>query len=224
MTNDDLMLLKGLDQSLQVDGDWVMEKIDEILKQSFEKKDVYIALNVCRQLVAVGQVSGLGLARALYYIKKNWEVYNIEESPDEIIFDYIGKHKHTVERYINIWALFDKDTIPPEHRETFQTGNIGLMIPIANAVAQGYEIEPETWDKLAEAPDQSTVAKIVREDVRHAEPKKGSLQLYLDTEGSIWAFYNNERFFVGNLVIESEEESVQKAIERIIRLSGILEG
>jgi DNA modification methylase len=44
----------------------------------------------------------------------------------------------------------------------------------------------------------------------------------MDDLGSIWAAFEGNRFFVGSLEIDSEEEAVQKAIERIKKGSGIL--
>src|SRR5574342_323263 len=174
MTSDDLLPITGLDQSIQVNSETVMEKIDEALKQSLKEKNVYIALNVCKQLVAVGQVSGIGLAKALYFIEKNWEKYKVDEAFDDVVWDYIGKHKHTVERYVKVWGMFDNALIPQDHVEEMKQRNIGELIPIANALYEGHEINEEQWEKLSEAPDVHTISKVIREDVKGESPRSGS--------------------------------------------------
>lgn len=221
--HEDNFLITAFDQPIVADSEWVMKKVDETLKESLKKKDVFIALEMCKQLVAIGQVTGLALSKSLYFLEKNWEKYNIEEAFDDVVFEYIGKHKHTVERYVKVWGMFDAGVVPQDHVEELQQGNIGHLFPIANAIYQGYEISEENWNKLAEAEDYTTVLKIVREDVKGAEPRKGSLQLYLYRDGSIFAFFQGERYFVGSLEVEAKEEPIQRAIERIKKNTGILE-
>lgn len=221
--NDDLLPITGLDQSIQVNSETVMEKIDEILKRSVKEKNVEIALNLCEQLTAVSHISGKGLAKALYFMQKNWHKYGKDEAFEDVIFERIGKARHTIERLVKAEGIFDNALIPQEHVETFQNENLGIIFPIANTLYQGYEINEETWEKLAEAPNDTTVRKIIREDVKGVPPRKGSLQLYLDGEGSILAFQDDVRYFVGTLEIHTKEDAIQKAIERIKNRSGILE-
>ena len=220
--NDDLLLIGNLDQSIPVDGDWAMSRIDEVLKQSLKEKNVDLALDMCKQLVAIGQVVGIGLAKALYFLQKNWEKYKIDEAFEDYVFDKIGKHRHTVERYVKIWGMFDNAVVPQDYIEEFQQKSVNELAPIANAVYQGHEISAEAWEKLSEAPDPNTIAKIVREDIKGQPPRKNTLQLYMDTEGNIWAFQSDIRYFVGQLEIYSQEKPIQQAIERILDRSGVM--
>lgn len=221
--HEDNFLITAFDQPIVADNEWVMKKVDEKLLESLKKKDVFIALEMCKQLVAIEQVTGLALSKALYFLEKNWEKYGIEDAFTDVVFEYIGKHKHTIDRYVKVWGLFDNAVVPQNHVEELQQGNIGLLFPIANAIYEGHEISEDNWDKLVEAPDVSTVLKIIRDDVKGVPPRKGSLQLYLYRDGSIWAFFNNERYFVGSLEVEAKEEPIQRAIERIKKNTGILE-
>ncbi len=222
MTSDDLLLIGNLDQSVPVDGDWAMSRIDEVLKQSLKEKNVDLALDMCKQLVAIGQVVGIGLAKALYFLQKNWEKYKIDEAFEDYVFDKIGKHRHTVERYVKIWGMFDNAVVPQQLIEEFQQKSVNELAPIANAVYQGHEISAEAWEKLSEAPDPNTIAKIVREDIKGQLPRSNTLQLYLDREGTIWAYQKEHRYFVGSLDISAKEEPIQQAIERIVGRSGMM--
>ena len=181
---DELFLTDGLDQPMKAENDWVLNKIEEVIKRSVEEKNAFVALNACRELVQVAKVSGLGLAKGLFLIKANWEVYEINDEFDNVVYDYVGLAKHTVDRYVKIWEMFENKEIPEIVRETIQQRNIKDLVPIANALAQGYEIKEEEWREIAEAPDYNTVSHIIRA-IKGKPPRKGSLQIYLDKLGSI---------------------------------------
>jgi hypothetical protein len=220
--NDELLLIGDLDSPVPADPDWVLKKIDEVIKRSLKEKNVYIALNACKELYGVGKVAGLGLAKAVYYIKKNWDKYKVDGEFDEIVYDYIGVHKHTIERYVKVWGIFDKSLIPDNYLEEIQQKNVANIIPIANALYQGYEISNAAWDKLVDAPNDQAIRKVIREDVKDVAPRGNALQLYIDDKGTVWAFHQNKRSFVGSLEVDSDDDTIQKAVERIIKNSGMM--
>jgi len=219
---DELIIDTSLDQPIPTDNEEILQRIEEIIRKSVEEHNAYTALDACKILVQVSKVSGVALAKALYLIEKNWNEYNETDKFEDVVYIYIGLHKHTVERYTVLWKMYAEKLIPDKVSEDIQQHNIKSQIPIALALEQGYEINNDEWEKLAHAPDISTVLKVLREDVRGKPPRKGSLQLWMDDLGSIWAAFEGNRFFVGSLEIDSEEEAVQKAIERIKKGSGIL--
>ena len=220
--NDDIMLVGSLDQPIVTDNGWILERIDVIIQESVQKHDAIIALNVCKQLVEISKTSGLALAKALYLIKINWDEYDVGDEFTNTVLDYTGLHQHTIDRYVSVWAMFANHNVPKDLLEEVIQRNIKDLIPVAKAIEQGYEIEQKDWEAIAEAHDLTGVAKVLREDVKNKPPRKGSLQLYMDRGGTIWAFQNEERFFVGTLVVADKQDAVQKAINRIINGSGII--
>jgi hypothetical protein len=222
MSDDTLLLFDGLDQSITTDHDWALKRVEEIIQQSVVSRDAYVALNACKSLIQVSKISGLSLAKALYLVKSNWSNYDIEDEFEDVAYSYIGLHPHTISRYVCLWKAYDKNLIPENVREEIQQQNVKQQIPIAMALEQGYEIDDATWKKLSDAPDLSSVSKILREDVKGQEPRKGSLQLSIDNIGTIWAFAEGNRYFVGSLEVDSDEEFIQKSIERIKKGAGIL--
>ena len=222
MKQDELMVIGSLDQPIQTSDDWLINQIDEVVKRSVEEHNAYIALNTGKLLYAVSKTVGKGLARLLYEMKKNWDQYNMSEEFDEIVFDYIGLHPDNVSRYINVSAMLAEGQVPEPYRKDIEQRNLRELIHVAAALKQGYEIGDEEWEKLIEAPDYNTVLKVLREDVKGKPPRKGSLQMYLDDAGSIWAWQDNEKYFVGSLDVDAREEPIQHAIERITKSAGIL--
>lgn len=221
--HDDITLIDTLNSSVEIEDDWVFHKIDEVLAESLEKHSALIALNVGRQLREISRVSGLALAKLLYGMKINWENYtDINDNFEDVVISYIDIHKDNVLRYANVWALFAEKLIPEGLVDEIQDRNIKDLIPVGLAITQGYEIDQEAWEKIAAAPDYNTVLRTVRKDVKNKPPRKGSLQLYLDRTGTIWAFQDDERKFVGSLEVTDEDEVVQKAINRILNGSGVI--
>lgn len=221
--SDELMLITPFDQSIENDDLSILDRIDEILKEAIEKKNAYIALNACKSLIQVTKISGLGLAKILYFIYMNWDEFGIEDEFEDVVYEYIGLHKYTVNRYVRVWGMHQEKKIPEKFEKEILQRNIKDQIPIATAIKQGYVIEEEDWSKLANASDFQEVSQIVREDIKGKERRKGTLQIFIDSMGSIWAIKEGWRKFVGSLEIKDEDEMVQQAIQRIISNSGIRE-
>jgi len=180
-------------------------------------------LNVCRELVGIGQVTGLALAKALYLTWKNWENYDdVGGDFEETIVEYVGLHKSTVQRYKRVWQMFANKKVPEEIEEQLKQRNIKDLIPIATAVDQGYEIYEEDWDDFVNASDYHEVSAKIR-DIKGKPPRKHSLQIMMDSDGTLSAIRNNKFGHVGYLAVDEDNEVSQQAIERIKKSTGIME-
>jgi len=219
--NDELTIVTPLDQSLAVSPEEELELVEQIIKESLRDHNPEIAFQYGWQLRAGMQIRGWALAKLLYLMEQVWEDYKIGDNFYDVVTGYLALHKNTIKRYIEVWE--SRETIPPQLLSEFQQRAVRTHLPIASAIAQGYEIDDDTWQKLADAPDLNTVSKIVREDVRGEELKKGSISMSMDRTGSLWAFSHDERYFIGSLEVDNMEETVQKAINRIVKNSGILQ-
>jgi len=221
--SDELLFVTPFDQSIDTDDLSILERVDALIKESIEKKNAYIALNACKSLLQVAKISGLGLAKILYLIYDNWEIYGVEDAFEDVVYEYIGLHKYTVNRYVRVWEMHENKKIPEKYEQRILQRNIKDQISIASAMKQGFAIADEQWDNLANAADYQEVAAIVREEIKKAEPKKGTLMLFMDDIGLIWATKEGIRKFVGSLEVKDEDEMVQQAIQRIISNAGIRE-
>jgi len=220
--SDELMLISSFDQSVSADTSWVFDQIDQKIRESVEKRSAFIALNICRELKAVGQVAGLGLAKTLYQIKQNWENYDdVGDNFEDTISDYAGINVRTVERYIRVWKMKEDNIVPKELEKDIFDRNIKEIIPIANAINQGYEIEDDEWQELADAPDLNTVGGIMR-DIKGQPPRKSALQIVMDRDGTLNAIQAGEFGYVGFLNVDEDNEVAQKAIARLVSSGGII--
>jgi hypothetical protein len=218
----DLMELNGLDQSLEVDTMPMLEKIDEIVQESIERGDVYIALDFGKNLIQVAQLSGMGLAKLFYLLRENWDKFEIGDNFNDVAYSYVGRTKATVDRYIRVWEMYENKVIPAEFENEIKQKNIKDQIAVAILPAQGYDITEDDWQELVDAPDYTSVAKKVRE-IKGNEPKKSALLIFMSETGELSAQQEGVTQFVGYLDINDAGDIAEKAIQRLLKSAGVLQ-
>jgi hypothetical protein len=211
------LVLSGLDATLPMDKAQksLLDRVDSIIQESVEQNDPDIAGDAIKYLMGVSRISGLSLAKLIYTFKYQWEKFNRRDGFEVYIRDHAGITKVTVKRYYRVWEMLVSGDIPKEYADGIKLQPIKCQIPIATMWKKGWEVEPHQWMRLAQAPDPSTVGKIIRE-IKKVEPKKGSLQITIEEDGSLIAWKNDQRYFVGHLNVQDKEEVVQQAIDRIV--------
>ena len=222
--NDDLILFgSGLDQSLPTEKDfsWLKDEVDNRLSNAIQSGDLDAAGDLVEGLVKVTKASGKELAKVLYTLNTNWNVFNTDETFLEWAYLRSGLHRHTIERYVKVEELFSGESVPEDIKPFLAEKNLAELFPIANMVDQGYEPDSDQWKDIILQPDESSIRNKVRE-IKEQEPRKTALILKIDDMGSIWAIKEGVRKFIGSLELSDEDEVVQKAIKRIIANSGIL--
>ena len=174
------LVFSGLDQTLpmqkaQTD---LLERVDAIIGQAVEDKNPDVAAGAMASLAGISRMSGLASAKFIYTFKFAWK--NFPQSKVQSFEDYandkLGYHKSTVKRYYNVWDMLVSHDIPKEYSDKLKLQPIRCLISIATMWTQGVQVDSNQWMKLANAPDPSTVNKIVRE-IKKVEPKTGSIQI-----------------------------------------------
>lgn len=218
---DEIMIGGALDQPLSVDNDWYLNQIDEIANEALSRKDPHLIMDKLREIVMVMKMGGLVLAKGLYIVYHHWYEFDIEEDFVDMVFEYTGLHSHTIERYVKVWAMLE-NSVPEQYKEMLMQRNIKDLIPVAHAVDQGYELTNENWRTITQSPDYNTVAKIVREEIKHTTPRKGQLTLMLRRDGSILAYMDDEIKNIAWVDINDETELVRKAVNRLLDSAGVI--
>jgi hypothetical protein len=195
-----------------------LDQIDILIQESLDQDNPSIVLSEIKRMLQVRELVGKALAKTLYLLHQNWYNFSLSqtESFNDTIELWLSLHPHTVQRYVKWWHY--QEQLP----EQLENKPIREQIPITNAIAQGYEFEEEDWDKLERATNLSEVHGIIRE-VKGKEPRQSSLQIYVNQTGTLYCWYNQERYNIGYLDLKNEDEAVIRAIERIIREAGVIE-
>jgi hypothetical protein len=212
----------ALDQPLPIQPLVVLDKVEDVFAQSIKDKDPAIAFNAAKILIAATRIAGLGMAKLLFLMRDNWPQYHVPDNFEDVAYEAIGLSKVTISRYIRIWEMFYSKDVPPQIVENLQQRPIKDLSAIATTWA-GYPIPDDKWEELAHAEDNSTVLEILRE-IKGEEPRKNSIILRLERNGTIRAWNRDQGHFVGYLNLDDgkDNEIVGKAIERIINGAGIM--
>lgn len=216
----ELEITTPLDRNIDTENQSLLDEIEKDIEEAVRHQDAEEAFAICERMVGNIRRSGIGLAKALWMINKYWDVFQIGDEFEATAQHYLSLHPHTIERYVKVWEMIT-NVVPAEFKEDLQQKNIKTLIPIANAVAQGYEFENKDWETITNSADYAEVSKAVR-DATGKTPRSNNLSLKIDANGSIWAYTPTSVVFVGSLEIKDTDPTVRKAVERIISNSGIL--
>ena len=218
----DLILYTQLDQIRNTEHHEIIESIISEMENAVASHNIELATGLLDSLVKVIKVAGLALAKILLIFDDNWPSFEIDDDPYDYLSSIVGLSKENTERYVRVARML-RDEVTPEIAEQLEQKPIGTLIPVANAIHQGYEVEDAQWSQIIEAPDQKTISTFVREQIKQVEPRKSHLGLWMDRDGSLWAFKEERRVFIGSLEIAiTDDELIQQAIARIVKNSGIL--
>ena len=221
----DMELFGTLDQVSSLPADertnMILQKVEDTIRKAIQGHDPDLALNAVSELVIFAKISGIALAKIIYLLVTNRDELGIGDDWKERLFEVTGLHPHTVERYYYVWEMHSQ--IPATLSEQITHRNIRDQIPVALALSQGYEITGDQWQQIADASDEATIRKILREDVKGKDPRKNAIAIAIDARGTLWAYSDEQRYFVGSLELKDDTAVVQKAIQRILKNASIME-
>jgi hypothetical protein len=200
----------------------VMNGIDTVLEDLWQTNNLSKALGVVSVMDKISKVSGLAKAKLLHGMDRWYSETKQEEIRGDTFVDAVeadtGTTPVTTKRYVTVWKYIDECTIPKD----VQNRRMDDLIKISTVLEHGYDFSKENWKELAKASNSSDVAEILRK-ITGKSPRKSGMQIVIDRNGTISAYKNETKYFVGYLEISSENEVVQKAIRRIIDTAGIQE-
>lgn len=221
------IIVGGLDQVLPMEKAQkdILQRVDSIIQQSVEEGNPDIAANALKSILGVSRMGGLASAKFIYTFQFNWKNFpqSKHQKFEEYVMDELGIGKTTIKRYFRVWEMLVSGDIPREYCEKLKLHPIKSLIPMATLWAGDFEISNQNWLSLSNAPDVATVNKIIRDDIKHKPPKKGSMQLELGIDGTIYAWKNSKRYYVGYLKVDDTDPVVQAAIVRIMGDGKIME-
>jgi len=213
------MVLAGIDQFLptQKAQKDILLRIDDVMEDSVTQNKPDIAANAMKGLLGVSQISGLAFAKFLYVMEFQWP--NYAQSKHQTFEDWaceeFGRVKTTIKRNSRVWEMLVSGDVPKDYAEKMKNMPIGCLIPIGNMWAQGWDVEPHQWMMLANAPDPTTINKIIR-DIKKVEPKENSLQIeWYPAENKITMWKSGQPHNV-YLQYDEADEVIQQGLERLL--------
>lgn len=215
----DIEVIGALDQPIPLPIQEALDEVDRQVALAIQIGGVDMLLDDAASYLQQTRISGLALCKLLYNIQKMWE----EDDFMEIASSRLGLSSTTINRYISIWSIYELKQIPAELSNSFLQKPLRSQIPVAKLIEQGYTPSQDQWQQLANSPDLSTTAKLVR-DIKQTEPRKSAMMLFIDSHGNLTACQDGKIVDLGWLnVAMLEDELTAKAIKRIVSDSRIME-
>lgn len=215
----DSIVLGGIDQFLpqrQTEKEF-LRAVDAAVRDAISNKDVVALGKIGTSLLGIGQVTGIAFSQYIYTAEACWSELKQRDDFYTWAEDKFGRDARTLERHQRIWAMFVSGDIPKEYVEKFKTMPIRVLIPIASLWGRGkYEISDLQWKKLSNAPDPTTVSKIIRE-IKGVESRKGTINIEWHREQKeiqVWVDGKKSSIYL------QYDESDQNAVAALDRLLG----
>lgn len=174
------VILAGLDAFLPLGNAQmgILDRVDDVTTDAVDQGNPKIAADAMRGLLGVSQISGLAFSKFIYVMSFQWKNFgqSKHQSYEDWAIDEFGRQKKSIRDNYNVWSFLVSGDVDKKYVDRFKTMPVRCLIPIANLWKQEWEVEPHQWMRLSEAPDPSTINKLIRE-IKGKEPKKGSLQI-----------------------------------------------
>lgn len=211
------IVISGIDSFLPIDRSQkaILQRVEDITTEAIESGDPDSAFKAMSSLLGVSQIAGIGFAKFVYTLKYNWAKFKTRDSFEDRAQEIFGRGKKSVDDNFRVWEMLVSTDVPKEYRDKFMTMPIRVLIPIANMWKQGWEVESHQWLRLSNAPDPSTIGKIIRE-IKKTEPKKGSLQMeWVESQKQILVWVDSKPHSI-YLTYDESDPAIQKALERLL--------
>lgn len=200
----------------------ILKDVKSKVEEAIANQDVNGLGKIGQALLGVGQVSGIAFAEYVYTVEACWKQLNQRDDFYTWAEDKLGRNKVTLERQHRVWEMFVSGDVPKEYVDKFKTMPIRVLIPIANMWNQGYEVTDLQWKKLSNAPDPSTVNKIIRE-IKNKPEKKDTLNMeWIRDQKAVVGWVNGKPHTV-YLTYDEGDEVVAKMLSRLFGDGRVLE-
>lgn len=170
-------------------------------------------------LLGIQRFSGKSLAMLLHGTSAWWQESRTEYSFKDHMESRHGLKGVTIDRYITVWECVSSGQIP----EDVAVRPMRELVPIAKTISHGYTIDQKQWNKIVKANGLGEIGDILR-NVKGKKARKSSMQITWQRDGSLNAWKDNKKHFLGWLDKEAYESDpdARKAIDRILDSSGII--
>ena len=210
------VILSGIDSFIPLGKPQmtILDRVDRAVELAIEANDPDVAFQDMKGLLDVSQISGLAFAKFVYTMTYQWKSFGRRGTVIEAMEDKLGRGKKSINDNYRVWEMLITDDIPKEYRDKFKTMPVRILIPIANLWKQEWEVEPHQWMKLANAPDPTTVRKIIQE-IKGVEPKKDSLNIEWNRDSKCITGWKNGEPHPLYLQYDDNDPVISAMLERL---------
>lgn len=205
--------------------DAINSALNELNKTNDNRKIDQILTN----LFGLEKITKFAIAQLLYGYEKWWDETGQAEKRGDTFKDYFESvhsgNLVVMRRYITVWKYRDAGMFPSEAELLPVTYQQDIATKLLD---EGYELTEEQWDSLIDSQNTGQLSKRIRE-IKGKEPTKASYLMYLERDGNVVCWHQDERFFVGFLKppeqadTDLERRVLEKVRTRALNNLGLIE-
>ena len=215
--------------ALKLAGNELFDKVDAVLARSISVGDPLIALEYGRELQSQGILRGLAVAKLIYKVNQNWQLYRSAGTDDDfenVVYSVNGYSPATIKKYLNVWeSIFETDALSQELKDKLAGRPIGQLLLLSAAASEG-SLTEDDWDKVTIASNKHEVRDIVRKARGEKTSSSSAISIRIMSndgkypKGTLIAYQNGKSAVIGILSGDGTELANQ-AMSRIINAVGI---
>lgn len=195
----------------KLDRDTVLQGVDDVVSTLYATGNIKFAVSVLNAFDKFQDISGFAKAKLLWAGQQWFE--ETHQSGD--FYEKFGvkeKNEQTyTDRLIRLWDCIQAGKIPAS---LHKTRKVRELLPISEALSQGYEISEKVWKQLAAALDMVEISTILQK-AKGKQPKKSAITLTVNSKGFITAWQEGKPYPAGTLNFTDDNPIIKKAVLRI---------
>ena len=197
----------------KLDRESVLGGVDDVVQILYTQHDIKFAVAVLHAFEKFQDISGFARAKLLWGAQK-WFTSTRQRGNFYEKFGLSDTNERTyADRLIRLWDCIETGKIP---KSLHKNRKIRELLPISEALSQGFAISDKAWKQLEQATDLMEIGNILQK-IKGKQPRKGTLTLTIDDRGFITAWEDGQAHHVGtlNYADMDTDEVVKKAVLRI---------
>jgi hypothetical protein len=217
--------------AIQQDDMGIFDEVDEVIGKSMVIGDPKLAFDYGRNnLIRVGLLRGLALAKLLYRLQEHWDLYVTAGTADDLMtmaYTEMGVKAGTSSKYIRMWeSIFENPDIEEGTKNMLRGKPIGELLLITAAAREG-SLDNDDLQTLATF-DRNQIREMVKEKRGHATSSKTAITICLQMKdgkypaGTIYAKQDDKYEIIAYKVPELSELG-EKAFARLMNSCGAVE-
>ncbi len=191
----------------------ILQGVEDVVEALYSTGDIQFAVSVLNAFEKFSDISGFARAKLLWAGKK-WFTETGQTGDFYEKFGVNEKNEKTyTDRLIHLWDAIQGGKIP---ENIHKNRKVRELLPISEALAQGYVISEDVWKKLGQALDMAEIGSIIQK-AKGKQPKKSAITLTVNDRGFITAWQDGQPHHAGTLNYADMEtdDVVRKAVLRI---------
>ncbi len=196
-----------------LDRETILRGVDDVVGALYTNSSIEFAVQVLNAFEKFSDISGFARAKLLWGAK-TWFDKTGQGGDFYEKFGISEKNERTYsDRLIRLWDAIEKGLIPPD---VHTVRKVRELLPISEAIAQGYELSGSVWKQLRQAVDIGEISTIIQK-AKGKQPKKTAIILTVDSRGFVTAWQDGHPHHAAtlNYADMNTDEVVMKAVLRI---------